>query len=373
MSPRYFYAFGTNNYTYSEPFDIKLLLNESTLLGQGVLVNIGMQVLRNGSIVTAQPVFWFDNITISDPHVQSSYYYVDGNDSTPIGTYYDTELVFGGEGNLEATSFSQMNATLGLYHLNSSSSQISPFPSYYSFGGDTGESADNLQVAYLGNGIGQISIGTPNYAYLGTSSSIAATSTTSSQSSTASSQSVQSSSSSTAGSGATELNNRYFLALIPAIIIIILAVVIVSSRKKSRNGYRVLISTSTIGFANINGASGSFSFLASFALSRFFISFAPWKVCSMSNTPHPSRRPVFVIGIVGVVIVSALMLGVTFLQAGFERQRSFGFFNFLLSEFFFVLDKYPTELRAGKYFQLIVNLLHINILRTDRYPGSFSY
>ena len=231
---QYYYAYGTNNYTYSEPFDIKLLLNESTLLGQGVLVNVGMQVLRNGSITTVQPVFWFDNITISDPLVQSSYYYVDGNDSTPLGTYYDAELVFGGEGNLEATNFSQMNTTLGLYYLNSSSSQISPFPSYYSFGGDTGESADNLQVAYLGNGTGEVSVGTPNYSYLGTISSIAATSISSSQSSVTTYQSAQSSTSSSTSSGATEISDNYFIALIPVIIVIILSGMIFLSRKKSR-------------------------------------------------------------------------------------------------------------------------------------------
>jgi len=172
--------------------------------------------------------------------VQSAYYYVDGNDSTPIGTYYDAELVFGGEGNAEATNFTQMNATLGLYYFNSSSSQITPFPSYYSFGGDTGESADNLEVAYLGNGTAQIAVGTPNYAYLGTASSTVATSSTSQSSATSQSvSSSQSSTASTASSGATQLSSGYFTALIPAAIVILLVILVISARKKSRidSGY----------------------------------------------------------------------------------------------------------------------------------------
>ena len=78
-----YYGFGTNNYTYVEPFDIRLLMNESILSG-GVLLQMGTQVLRNGSQTFAQPIFWFDNITINDPGVQSAYFYVSGNDSTPI-------------------------------------------------------------------------------------------------------------------------------------------------------------------------------------------------------------------------------------------------------------------------------------------------
>ena len=34
-----YYAYGTNNYTFASPFDFKLLLNESLLPGQSVLVN----------------------------------------------------------------------------------------------------------------------------------------------------------------------------------------------------------------------------------------------------------------------------------------------------------------------------------------------
>jgi thermopsin len=241
----YFYAYGTNNFTYALPFDFKLLLNESVAVGKSVGVQIGMQILQNGSVSSSAPVSWFDNITISDPGVQSAYYYVDGNDSTPIGSYYDAELVFGGEGNLETTNFTQMNATLGLYYLNSTSSQVSPFPSYYSFGGDTGEAADNLRVNYTGNGTGQVSIGTPNFVYFGSASNVSTTteSTSSSSSVSTSSSSTTSPTTSTStqtavtsskssSSGASEISPEYLLVLVPAMVIIFASALAVGRHNK---------------------------------------------------------------------------------------------------------------------------------------------
>ncbi len=226
-----YYAYGTNNYTFASPFDFKLLLNESLLPGQGVLVNFGTEVLLNGS-AGPTPIDWYDNATISDPGVQKAYFYIDGNDSTPIGSYYDAELVFCGEGNLEETNFTQMSSTLGLYYLNDT--QFVPFPSYYSFGGDTGETADDLHVNYLGNGTASVSLGTPNYVYLGEESNISTTSTISSvpsTSGTSSSSSTSQASSSSSTSGATELSDSYFLFLAPVVLVIILAVAVISRRK----------------------------------------------------------------------------------------------------------------------------------------------
>jgi thermopsin len=220
---QYFYAYGTNNFTYAEPVDLKLLLNESVISGQGILLNFGTQVLLNGTGGVA-PIDWFDNVTISDPQVQKAYFSINGNDSTPIGSFYDAELVFCGEGNLEETNFTQMSSTLGLYYLNSS--QYAPFPSYYSFGGDTGETADNLHVSYNGNGVASVSVGTPNYVYLGVASNLTSSSTSSAaltSSSTASaSQSSATSPSSSSSSGASELSNSYLLVLLPALVVVVI-------------------------------------------------------------------------------------------------------------------------------------------------------
>ncbi|MDA4121753.1 MAG: thermopsin [Thaumarchaeota archaeon] len=195
---QYFYAAGTGNFTYTLPLDVVLMLNETVEPGVGVLVQVGTQLLRNGTTLGGGPD-WFDNATIHDPTVTTAYYYVAGNVTTPEATYYDTELVFGGEANGEATSFTQMSATLQLFYDSNTTNQLTYFPSYYGFGQDTAEAADNLQVSYNGNGIASVSTGTPSYLYLGGASG----STTLSQlaASASSSTTVQTSSSTSSSSG----------------------------------------------------------------------------------------------------------------------------------------------------------------------------
>jgi hypothetical protein len=165
----YYYSYEANNMTYSYPLGIALLAQESVDPGVGVVVDLGAQLFQNGG-GTVTPVEWFDNATISDPLVQSAYFFVSGSQTAPDGLYYDTELVFAGENNGEATDFTQMSSSLGLFFDNATSGMLQSFPSLYTFGGDTSESADNLQVSYSGNGFAQISTGTPNYVYLGPAS-----------------------------------------------------------------------------------------------------------------------------------------------------------------------------------------------------------
>ena len=164
---KYYYAYATANNSYSLPLDISLIMNESITHG-AVNLEMGVAVLRNGTS-KAYSFKWFDNITIDDPSVTSAYFYTSGNESTPINTFYDTELVFGGEGNGESTHFTAMNATLGLYFYNDTSRRFSTFPSYYTFGGDTAEGAYNLQVIKNKDGSAVVTIGTPHYSYFATS------------------------------------------------------------------------------------------------------------------------------------------------------------------------------------------------------------
>lgn len=162
----YFYAYEGSNSSYSLPVGMVLLINATAEPGAGVLVQFGVEA-TGGTQGTPPMSDWFDNVTIHDPAVTSAYFFTAGNYTTPINTFYDTELVFGGEGGGEATSFTQLGATLGLFYANGTSDKISAFPSYFSFGMDTAESADNLMVRYLGNGGASVSTGTPNYDYLG--------------------------------------------------------------------------------------------------------------------------------------------------------------------------------------------------------------
>ncbi len=163
---QYYYGYEGSNSTYALPLTFALLINATTEPGVGVLVQFGA---RPSGATTFGDV-WFDNVTIHDTKVTGAAFLTDGNDTTPDGLYYDTELVFAGEGNGESTSFTSMSSSLGLYYTNGTSHALTPFPSYFSFGQDTDEAADNLRMTYLGSGEVAISKGTPDYEYMGTAS-----------------------------------------------------------------------------------------------------------------------------------------------------------------------------------------------------------
>lgn len=217
---QYYYAEETSNATYALPLDLALMLNETVDPGVGVVVQVGSQVFENGT-AHASAADWFDNITINDPTVTSAYYYVAGNETTPIATYYDTELVFCGESNGESTSFTHMTSSLQLFYNSNSTGLLTYFPSYYSFGQDTAEGADNLHADYSGNGVVNLSTGTPNYVFLGSASG---SSSISQLVASASSSTTQSSSSSTSSSsGLSSLPVSYSLLVAVSSIMIFAA------------------------------------------------------------------------------------------------------------------------------------------------------
>ena len=164
------YNYNSNNLTYALPLNFGLLMRETVLPNMGVLVQLGYHTLSNGLPEFSSTTNWFDNVTIHDTSVQTAYFDVSGNSTTPIGLLLDAELVFAGEGNGESAYFTQLNATLGLFYQNRTTGFLSSFPTYYDFSGDTGEAADYLVVNYA-NGIANIETGAnPNYVYLGNAS-----------------------------------------------------------------------------------------------------------------------------------------------------------------------------------------------------------
>ncbi|TRM96419.1 hypothetical protein DMP16_06600 [Sulfolobus sp. B1] len=174
---------------YRTPFAFYLILNESIVEGQGVQITMAIEVLQNGSVLNNPRVYTFDTILIHDPLAEASALVVSGNAYTPvgahsiIGNYYDAELVFGGGGNGEITTFKQLSAELGLYYYNVTTGSYVPFPSYYSFGADTAEATYNVHVNYLGNGLVTVSTGKLDLMYLSTqSNSFTTTTTTTTQS-----------------------------------------------------------------------------------------------------------------------------------------------------------------------------------------------
>lgn len=228
-----YYGQEVSNTTYNFPFVLALLMNETVMPGHGIFLEMGSQVLENGT-GSVSGVSWFDNITINEPTVQSATFLVSGNQTVAGGLYYDTELIFGGENNGEETNFNQMSASLGIFYENSTTRSLEAYPSVYSFGGDTAESADNLQVSAPVNGFSQVTTGTPDYVYLGsvsrsltmpltisevaTNSSLTQTGTSSNE--TSSSGATQSTSSSSSSSSsvttASSSSTSTSLALSPA-------------------------------------------------------------------------------------------------------------------------------------------------------------
>ena len=174
------YYYGNYNstymYNYDFPFVFLLYLNESIDNGVGVWIYTGVRVLENGSASTQStsagtPITWFDKILIVDPNAINASFVVAGDQYTPVGAgtplgrFFDAELVFGGDLGGEAASFSSFNATLSLFYFNNGT--LKSFPSIYPFGTDTAEAAYNLKASYAsGSGYVALTTGAPNYSEL---------------------------------------------------------------------------------------------------------------------------------------------------------------------------------------------------------------
>ncbi|BDC18588.1 thermopsin [Acidianus sp. HS-5] len=232
------YYYGNYKYApyfaYNLPFSGLLIMNESVVKGQGVLITMQVEVLQNGTSAVMQSET-FDKILIHDPYVKDAYFLVDGKEYTPagihgyLGSFYDAELILGGGACGEITTFEKLNAVLGLYYWNGD--EYVTFPSYYTFGGDTAESTYNAHVTLENNGMVKVSVGTPDFTYLGKVSQQAlkvspyVPKTTSSQTTLPPSTTP----SSTQPSSAT--SSSLILYIIPAMLIIIVAIIILAKRK----------------------------------------------------------------------------------------------------------------------------------------------
>ena len=162
---------------YSLPFSVKLVIQTHKTYA-GMVVSFGYQLLKNDYCVqqsyrcsyygrlendTVQQIIFYDNVTIpnsTNATLLTTPYYNTPANATGFGHYYDTELVFGGEGSGENTSFSYTNAKLALYYSNNG--VLNQFPSAYTFGRDTEEGTYNLQTSLNQNGTALVTIGNLN-------------------------------------------------------------------------------------------------------------------------------------------------------------------------------------------------------------------
>jgi thermopsin len=277
----YYYGnyISTYLYGYQFPLEFVLYMNETVQQGTGVWVYTGVQLLENGSSsVGSLGIVWFDKILIVDPNATSASFVVTGKQYTPVGSntllgsFYDTEVVFGGDLGGQSANFTSLNADLSLFYYNQT---VRTYPSVYAFGTDTAEAAYNLQSTYSGNEVTLSTRDLPSYGLLTnnftsslsllesgnvlppqtTSSSATSSLSSSKQSSSSSSESLSSSSTventSIQSTVVTTLSNNtstppFPLIPIAAIIVVaLLAIIGVLALARSRNRSKISASTST--------------------------------------------------------------------------------------------------------------------------------
>ena len=161
-----YYGNYDSNYTYryTLPQAWVLYTNETVEQGVGVVIQMGVSAIQG---TDPYEVTWFDKITIADPHVASADLVVNGSaytpagSNSPIGSFFDAELVFGGGAGGQAATYT-LNAELALFYWDQT---LKAFPSLYTFGVNTAESAYNIRVTY-GGGVADAASGTPYYGIL---------------------------------------------------------------------------------------------------------------------------------------------------------------------------------------------------------------
>ena len=164
--------------SYTLPLQYSLGMSETAVPGVGIVMNMSNDVI-NGLPQTG--LVTFDQITIHDPNVQTAYFYVSGTEYTPSGlvggkSFFDAENIFGGGGGGAAANFVAFSARVNVGYIDANTQNFAVFPSGYSFGQDTGESATNLRAAYVGNGTVALGIGASNWQYIYPGSSSTTTS-----------------------------------------------------------------------------------------------------------------------------------------------------------------------------------------------------
>ena len=148
------YSYGLSFEPYTLPLDLNLSIAVEVINGTGVQVSFYNEPFGNG---------WFDQVLIPITNVVSAAIVV-----TPYQTVgytpYDVELVWTGFCCSYGTTYTSMNSILSLYFLNAYAN-MQVYPSYYSFGSETAETAASLQVVSTSTG-GQVLLGPVNNTFL---------------------------------------------------------------------------------------------------------------------------------------------------------------------------------------------------------------
>ena len=167
------YAYATSNKISTDlPLNLTLIIKTS-IVDDHPIISFGYSqgfTIIDGKV--AYNAHFYDNVSLNLNATKISIiitpYYV-----APSFIPYDAEFVFGGPGNGASTYFNSLNADLSLLYYNDTLNSLSYFPSYYNFGEDTAEAADNLQTSPIAGSFANISVvtGAPNYGYASSTSS----------------------------------------------------------------------------------------------------------------------------------------------------------------------------------------------------------
>jgi len=148
------YSFSTENHAYGLP--LSLTLEISTLVTQGKVSLAFSYSVNSSKTVT------YDRVLIMASKAINASILVNGYSVTPVGNYYDAELVFGGGYDAEATDFTSMDASLSLSYVLPNGTQVRP-RSLFGFGSDTAETAYGIKTVLI-NGTPTVEPGKPNLA-----------------------------------------------------------------------------------------------------------------------------------------------------------------------------------------------------------------
>ncbi|QIW25246.1 hypothetical protein EWF20_14550 [Sulfolobus sp. S-194] len=148
-----YYSYSTPYQSYSLPLNYILFISIS-YSSPYIYVNIGYGSLNNPTSTV------YDTITIDVPNLENACIYVSPS-YTGVGLPYSVELVWGGSGNGQSATFTNMESDLAIFY------QIKPglysaFPIIYNYGFDTQESTSDLSAYLASDGLVEVSVGTPN-------------------------------------------------------------------------------------------------------------------------------------------------------------------------------------------------------------------
>ena len=151
----YYYKIGPT-YTVKAPFSLTLYLNATNIAQQNsvffnyTLTNASLNG-KTGTFTSSYDKVQFNSHPSgSSTSTPDAYFKVSGNtlsgtDAIPL----DAELDLGGPGGGSTADFNQINATLNMYYLDSSSKMV-PVGSAYDSGSATGETSSGVSAYYVG-------------------------------------------------------------------------------------------------------------------------------------------------------------------------------------------------------------------------------